>query len=495
MLVNGVGFNPPVESPLAAWGVINPRVTFRSQDDDDFTFELKTSALSAPLFPYGCGISINKYAGGVKTVWFVGTVTKMTAFGSAASEGFRYVVSGPWFKLKTTLWQVLCQCYQQQAQTCLLLGEKMTKVVLFQDPVTGASITTGQQITNIIEYAALLGIPIGPGIAPAFINVPFEETRDLTLAAVIRRCMQWTPQGATWFNYSTGSVTFNANDRAALSSVTLDLSLENLVSSFELVPRDDLVPAGVRFNYIGIASCNVNVPNGCVDPSTGVLNTGAATLSQDPVQVQTITQDNAGGNADAQPGCLIGSIDLQQLTGTTTETPPIGLALQYYVYLVTPLYDGSVTTHEQECSGILRPGKALNLANGQTPWATMRSTIQEVTENLYTGETRAKVGTPQHLAPQTFAYLVNMTARRPLVISGLSAVNTPGVSGGSCPQGISPETQKLLNKVAGSGSSVIQAAGGAAAIGKALPTCAINICNGGQLSTITVYCETPGGQG
>lgn len=491
MLVSGVGFNPAVEAPLASFGVVNPRVQFRSQDDDEFTFELQSgNVLAGNFFSYGNTIQVNKYVGTVKTIWFIGTVTRVVPFGNAQSEGCRYVVSGPWFKLKTSMWQVASQCYLPGPLFCALVSTKMTKVVLFQDPVTGLSITTGQQIANIIAYAQSIGILIAAGTAPAFINVPFEETRDLTLASAIKRCMQWTPQGVTWFTYTTGTPILNCQDRSALSGVTLDLSLANLVASFELNARQDIVPTGVRFNFVGISECNINVPNGCVDPSTGILNTGAAKLSEDPVQVQTITQDVAG--LPDTPGALIGTIDLQQLTGTTTESPPIGLASQYYLYLLSANYDGTVTTHEQECSGTLRPGKVLNLTNGQTPWASMNTVIQEVTENLYTGETTARVGTPQHLAPQTFAYLVNMTARRPLVVSGLSAVNTPGASGNSCPQGVSPATQKALNTLAGSGSAAAVAIG-AAALGRALPTCSIGVCSGGVLTQVSVYCSNPGG--
>jgi hypothetical protein len=490
MLVSGVGYSPPVEAPLSAFGVISPRVTFRSRDDDEFVFEQKGSVLSANTFAYGNKIQINKYVNGTKTIWFIGTVSKITVVGNAQYELVRYVVSGPWFKLKTTMWQVASQCYQASVNgaPCILASTKMTKVVLFQDPITGLSITTGTQIANVITYAQTLGISIGPGVAPAFVNVPFDETRDLTLAAVINRCMQWTPQGVTWFTYTSGTPILNAQDRGSLSAVSLDLSLENLVTAFELNPRFDLVPTGVRFNYVGISSCNVEVPNGCVDPSTGILNTGVETLSQDPVTVQTITQDVAGIPDSAQG--LIGTIDLQQLTGTTTENAPIGLASQYYAYLQTIQYDGTVTTHEQECSGTLRPGNVLNLLNGQTSWATMKTVIQEVTENLYTGETTAKVGTPQHLAPQTFAYLINLTARRPLVVSGLSAVNTPGASGNNCPQGISPETQKVLNKLSGSGSAAAVAIGNAG-LGRALPSCSLTVCSGGQSKTISVYCSNP----
>jgi hypothetical protein len=121
----------------------------------------------------------------------------------------------------------------------------------------------------------------------------------------------------------------------------------------------------------------------------------------------------------------------------------------------------------------------------------MNTPIQEVTENLYTGETTCKVGSPRHLNPQTFAYLLNMTARRPLVVSGLSAVNTPGTGGSNCPQGISPETQKLLNKLQGANSSAAQAinsGGNGNSIGRALPICTIVVCSGGQSKNQNVYC-------
>ena len=482
---------PAQTNTLSGFGIDRPQTHFRSLDDDEFTFEIKQSATTLPQLGYGEAITLYKTVGSVVTTWFVGTISKITTIGNPKNEVVRYVASGPWYKLKTSMWQVSSQCYAPSVggAPCVLQGLKMTKVVLFQDPITGLSISTGQQITNVITYALTLGVALAPGTLPAFVNVPFEETRDLTLADVIRRSMQWTPNGVSWVNYNTGTPTFNCNAASALSGVLLDVNASNLITNIELTPRHDLVPQGVIFNYVGISSCNIEVPNGCVDPSTGILNTGAQKLSVDPVTVQTISQDTAGNTL--LTGVLVGSVDLQQLTGTTTENPPTGLALSYYTYLLTPFVDGEITTHEIECGGTLRPGKVLNLTNGQLLWASMNTPIQEVTENLYTGETTCKVGSPRHLNPQTFAYLLNMTARRPLVVSGLSAVNTPGTGGSNCPQGISPETQKLLNKLQGANSSAAQAinsGGNGNSIGRALPICTIVVCSGGQSKNQNVYC-------
>jgi hypothetical protein len=483
MTVGGGGGTSTLSASLGFWGVEHPQLTFRNMADDEFTFEIKQNALLTTYLIYGETVSLVKFVNGVATPWFQGTVSKVSIVANAHTETVRYVVSGPWYQLKRTLWQVACQCYNPT--TCALQSIPLSKIILFQNPANGLAITTGTQLMNIIEYAESVGIAIGIGTTPSFINVPFEETRDLTLAAAIRRCMQWTPNGMTWFTYSSGIPVFNAQVDTFLSAITLNAQGYNLITDIDLNARNDLVPAGVNFNYIGFAQCNVEVPNGCADPTTGTVNTtGGPILSQGQVQVQTITQDISGLTNVA--GVLVGSIDLAQLTSTTSETPPVGLAGEYYLSLLSPFWEGTVKTKELECSGTLRPGYVLNLSNGPSAWATMNAPIQEVTEDLYTGETTARIGTPQHLTPQTFAYLVNMTARRPLVISGFAAVNTPGSSsnGTNCSPGVSPETQKIINKVAGSSGAVGNAAG--------LPpggfaTTPVSVCEGGQASTINVY--------
>lgn len=468
---------------LTAFQLINPQITFRSLDDDEFTFDTKGEVTNPQQFYYGDSITVFRNSVG----WFAGTVSRVTLIGNTQTEGTRYVVSGPWWQLKRTLWQVSSQCYDPNS--CALESLKMTKVVLFQDPTSGAAITTGTQIQRIILYAESVGIAVAFGSTPAFVNCPIEETRDLTLADVIRRSMQWTPDGVSWFNYSSGIPVFNSQQRALLSGITLNLGNENLVADFDLVSRNDLVPAGVRFNYIGSAYCNVQVPNGCADPSTGTTNTSGHTVtSQNKVQVQTIVQDVAG--SPDLPGGLIGSVDLNQLTATSSETAPIGLAAQYFASLLTPFWDGHVTTHEQECSGILRPGLVLNLTGGVSAWATMNAQIQEVRETLYTGETTATFGLPGHLMPQNFATFIQMTRRRPLVNSGFAAINVPGTGGNNCEQGISAETAKLINKTAGSGSAIASAIG-ATNLGKVLPTLGIAVCESGQLKTVEVYSPNP----
>src|SRR6185437_4383462 len=80
---------------------------------------------------------------------------------------------------------------------------KSTKVVLFSDPVTGAPITTGQQIQNAITYAGTVGTP------PAFVDAFLDTARDLMLADVIRRALAMTPDAISWVDYASGVAVIN----------------------------------------------------------------------------------------------------------------------------------------------------------------------------------------------------------------------------------------------------------------------------------------------
>lgn len=481
--------NGTIIGSLGSLGIINPRCIFRSLDDDQFTFDIKQSATATPSFSFGDPVTLYKVVGGASTVWFVGTISHVVQVGTAQDEIVRYVCSNAWFQLRRTMWQVSTKAYNA---SCGLVPVLTTKCVLYQDPAAGAHITTGAQITNVLSYALTLGIPVAAGsIIPASVYVPIEETRDLTLADVIRRAMQWTPDAVSWFNYSSGAAVFNAAQRASLTPLTLNIASANVITRIAPVQRSDLVPSGILFNYISSAYCNVIVPTGCADPSTGIVNAGAPTLSQHPVAVTIVTQDSAGLPGTA--GALVGTVDLTQLTATLWESAPIGLAAQYYASLVTAFWDGEIETHEQECSGQLRPGIVLNLSNGTPAWASMNAQIQEVREDLYDGKTLASFGLPGHLQPQNFNTLIQMTARRALQTTGMAATGTAGTGNGtSCQVGLHPQTTKVINALGAGGSSNTGARAGAAigaqGLNAALNTCSINVCKNGVSTPISLYC-------
>ena len=96
---------------------------------------------------------------------------------------------------------------------------------------------------------------------------------------------------------------------------------------------------------------------------------------------------------------------------TEAEQPPANLAQNLYEALDVLHWEGSVVMVEQECTGVLRPGKLLNITQGHAAWATMGAQIQQVTEDVFSGSTTARFGPPEHLSPQDFIELLRLTQR------------------------------------------------------------------------------------
>lgn len=360
---------------LAAWGIRNTRFTFKSLDVDEATFNIPTAdVFGADLFVYGQTLTF--YKNGVR--WFTGTVTRTPARGSPGGESHGYTVSGPWWILQRIIYQQYA-LMQNGAFTCLT-SQFTTRVTLGQDQ-WGNQITSNQQIFNIAVYALQRGSNFFTfATLPSLTLHPIEEARDISCAEAIKRCLRWTPDAQAWFDYSGAFPVLYIAQRAGGSYVTLDLAQKNLVESLEgLTPRYDLRPPGVEFIYL----------TAITNPTTGQAYT-------------TVTRDIAGAGS-SQPGCIAATFELTGQAGGTPELPPVGLAAKFFNSLYTYLYwQGSVRLHEQECGGVLRPGRMLNLLNGAAAWASMNTPIQVVTEDLDSGVTEAEFGPPEHLGPQDF---------------------------------------------------------------------------------------------
>lgn len=468
---------------FATWQVKNPVLTYRSLDTDDLEFTVQNSTNGACPFVYADAVKLWRTAYPASPVCqFIGTVVSITAVGTPKNSEWRIKCSNVWYQLARTMFQ---QPLAAWTSGCARQTVNTTKCVLYSDPNTGASITTGAQISNAITYATSLGLSVSAGTTPAFISVPFETVRDLTLSDVIRRCLQWTPDAVSWCDYSSGSVTvLNFQQRALLSSASLSLTaVPAIIESFSIRKRNDLVPTGVRFNYLTVKTCAIaasDLPAGCDAPPTGSTQ-----------QVVTLTQDDSGAVTTA--GALVGTVDMAQLTEGTTEPVPVGLAGEYYTSLLTPPWDGSITTRERECAGTIRPGVVLNVTGGETGWATMNALVQQVTEILTTGETAITIGPPSHLMPQDFVTLIQLTRRRAFLQNAFAATRAPGTVGvPNCYAGIDPDAQKNLNNIKGNAAQAAQnmnkgSTGTQNNIGGNLPTKDLSACVSGVVTTVTVY--------
>lgn len=472
------------------WQASNPVITFRSLDEDTAEFTITGDVTTACPVDYGDAIRIFRQTDSNTPVcWFVGTASAITARGSMRISEWAIRCSNFWFKYSQLMFQQTTTCYNDVCSK--ITTTKTTKVVLFQDARTGWALSTGEQIRDIVNFATSQGLAVDLGTRPAFVNPPFEVARDLTVADAIRRCMQFTPDGVSWVDYSSGAPVLNFQKRLLLSSVTLDAAATpRVISQLELRKRNDLVPSGVRFNYITFVHCPAKIPELCVDDTDGTTNTtGAVATASESDQLTKVIQDSAG--APDAVGGIIGTFDLAQMTGSASEGDPTGLALDYYASLTTAQWEGEVIITELECTGSIRPGKILNISNGNADWAAMNALVQQVHENLENGETTITLGPPGHLSPTDFISLLQMTRRRPLTQNAYAATRAPGPEDTNCYGGKDPTAQQMLNNMLANGaaaaSSINNTQNGDNFLGAALHGITLAVCQDGSATTITVY--------
>lgn len=375
---------------LAAWGIAAPVLTRRSLAADELTFtEPLANVLVAPTFPYGTLLRLFRD----DVCIFVGTVRREPSAGSGASERRTYTAYNAWWELERIVYQ--------QARCVVAIGGGITtqltpRVVLGQTSLGGQYVTTTAQVQAVITYALTQGTGMAAGTIAG--GVPFlqEEALSLTCAEVIRRMAAYTPDCVASVGYASESPVLTLARNTALTPVARNLLAADLIKEWRVEKRDDLIPAGVRFLFADAHD----------DPANGKTLARLATQSAG-------APDGVGG--------LITIIDLAGSTTSQAATAPAGAAAAYYAALLTPIYEGELTTHALDCDGSLGPGVALNLTSGRTAWATMRAPIQVVIEDLTSGITRAEFGPSPRLPARDFVDQL-LFARRQRVTTNFQAV-------------------------------------------------------------------------
>ena len=147
-----------------------------------------------------------------------------------------------------------------------------------------------------------------------------------------------------------------------------------------------------------------------------------------------------GTTKDRQPltyQCVVTNANSGAYNNTVTnayaEPIPEGLAQFMYAALNPLQFEGSVILQEEDCSGSILIGNVLNLINGNlSEWATMISLIQEVEENLDTGQTTLHFGPPKHLTAGELVDLLRINRNRHIyVLFSMQQQGTPGNGGGT----------------------------------------------------------------
>lgn len=227
---------------FAALHLANLRRTLISQAPDTVSFDAPGTAFDAdPLFEYGETVEIKKDGVG----WFLGRVNNVPRQGTVQAERVQYDLVGPWWHLTKLVYQQLWKLWDDEEEG--VAYQRKSRVIIGQS-AAGSRITSGAQITEVLEFAIEKGVPLLIGTIDPAVQVPWSEERDLSCADAIVRLLQFSPECACWFDYATDPPTFHCRSRANMSPVAV-AAVGGPASTVSVAPRYDLRILGVTIRY------------------------------------------------------------------------------------------------------------------------------------------------------------------------------------------------------------------------------------------------------
>lgn len=250
------------EKTFAEWGIRNVRKNVQSLDIDTVTFEQPVaSAYEDPLFAEGAIVEIftdtTDEEDGEKARWFYGRAEDAAPILNGQTAVLRYTISGPWWWLATMgfrqSWKVRNSAGELETQysSYCLLGSRADGV--------GTQQSIADQIAEAVNYAISQDAPLafdGTGLPTVF--PPIRDAWNMPVAEVIRRMVEWTPDIASEFDYSTDPYpTLRMRRREDQEAVTLDVS--EAVSEIDIKARNDLKVPGVIIYYIRTDTANGSI--------------------------------------------------------------------------------------------------------------------------------------------------------------------------------------------------------------------------------------------
>jgi len=328
---------------------------------------------------------------------FVGIPRAAERFHSAAGEGIRYTLEGPWNWLqRRALIQdhmVVVDPATSTVPTLLPQGFAL----LSQDD-GGSSISVNIAITDLIDLAIASGLPILRGYFDGLDHyIAWDEVADLTVADAIIRLLASAPDAVCSWDYTTMTggdytPTINIGRRATLTAITLDIApegaaaadiIDGTYASFvnhQLKARADLIVPYVRIIYR-----RINQVDGVAYLQLEPDEAGSGSATSDNALVRTITLAGSTytSNTVALPVTVRVLSSALTASGTTTSGSDFDALVDFWKSKHAFLADAGVTITEFRATGrrATDPTVTLNttlgkeiMTGGKAPWMTSVTT-------------------------------------------------------------------------------------------------------------------------
>jgi len=253
-----ISLNNAAAVTLAAAGISSAVLSKKTNGIDTLTIGIKVASIAdAPDFAFGDKIDLIKHTASIPAVddcIFSGTVEDIPPSAMAAgSQIFTYVVKGPANDLQ------LCDFSQRWTYTDTTDGSSVKDyepTVVLGSSNLGVRITSGDQVSQVIDYAILRGLNIQSGTFAAGVTTPYDERSNITCWDAIVSMLRYTPDYCLQWDYNTvdvdGHYCPTAHFIAPATMATLSYA-KTALSGAAFTPRYDSQVPGILiiFNYTG----------------------------------------------------------------------------------------------------------------------------------------------------------------------------------------------------------------------------------------------------
>jgi hypothetical protein len=175
--------------------------------------------------------------------------------GSATTDRRMFSANGPGYEItfQDALWDLQFVTFQQTWKW-RVNGTDMTtgyfsRLNLFQSYTTGDLQSTGAQIADIVQHAALCGVNIAVGTIDDLMPQPLYPVKAISCADAIRLCLRPVPDAQMWLDPSSNPPQLHCRQRANLASVSLPWKDGTTHESGEIIRRQDLEVPVVEIQY------------------------------------------------------------------------------------------------------------------------------------------------------------------------------------------------------------------------------------------------------
>ena len=216
------------------------RGSFRTQTASTITLARLALYDAAESLSVGDAVTLTRDG----TKFFQGKVANISKAATGPGEGQDLEITDAWADLESTVYQE--NWYYGDTPTAIAMPRAILGLRWVTDEFERC--TVGQQIAEIVTYAAAAGVDITVGTIPSGETMLPTEISNMSCAEAIRQCLRFHPDWIPWLDHTTTVPTFNITAAASMTAVTVALD-GGSVADFACTRRDDLLPDAVRLVY------------------------------------------------------------------------------------------------------------------------------------------------------------------------------------------------------------------------------------------------------